>query len=110
MGSELFPGPPGIPYTTLFWIKHPLGPGGPLLLQAEHAGGKELKVTGMGKRRQKSLSWRLQACSVPGGREGDMFPTPTPTPWLRGHFFWSFQISYQQVFTLLEKGLKASRE
>ena len=92
MGSELLPGPPGIPYTTLFWIKNPLGPGGPLLLQAEHAGGKELKVTRMGKRRQKSLSWRLQACSVPGGCDGDTFPTPIPTPSHSLYFRSSFRI------------------
>lgn len=54
MGSELLPGPPGIPYTTLFWIKNRLGPGGPLLLQAEHAGGKELKVTETDRRQAEA--------------------------------------------------------
>lgn len=54
MGSELLPGPPGIPYTTLFWIKNHLGPGGPLLLQAEHAGGKETKVTEMDKQQAEA--------------------------------------------------------
>ena len=54
MGSELLPGPPGIPYTTLFWIKNHLGPGGPLLLQAEHAGGKETKVPEMDKQQAEA--------------------------------------------------------